>query len=203
MKRVVVLSALAFSLTVLTGVSQASIIFSETFDTVPTSLNTTGTIGNFTVTSGNVDIVGTFPTYNYGSLCVAPESVNCVDLDGNTNATITSSSISLAAGSYILSFDLNGSQRGPSSSTTVTLASFSQTYNLASSSTGAYSVPINVSTPGSYTIVFASNDPGGSDMGALLDNVVLSSVPEPASVLLMIGALSLLLVVRQWQRRNA
>jgi hypothetical protein len=201
MKRVVVFSALALSLTVLSGTSQASIIFSENFDTVPVVLNTTGTIGNFTVTSGNVDIVGTNPTNNFGSLCVAPESVNCVDLDGNTEGQITSAVITLPIGSYALAFDLNGSQRGNTTSTTVTFATFSHTYTLLSGDTNSFSVPITITTAGTSQIVFTSNTPGG--LGSLIDNVSVTSVPEPASILLMMGALSLLLIVRHWQRAEA
>ena len=206
MKRVAVFSVLALSLTMLSGIGQASIIFSENFDTVPVVLNTTGTIGNFTVTSGNVDIVGTNPTNNFGSLCVAPESVNCVDLDGSTEGQITSTVITLPIGSYTLAFDLNGSQRGNSTSTTVTFATFSNTYTLAAGDVNAFSIPITITTAGTSQIVFTSNTPG--DLGSLIDNVTVTSnvqgtVPEPASVLLMMGALSLLLIVRHLRRRHA
>ncbi len=184
----------------MSGVACASTVFSENFDTVNTGLVVTGTIGQFHVTSGNVDIVGTFPTNNFGELCVSPETTNCVDLDGETNASITSTPILLMPGFYTFSFALNGSQRGAATSTTVNFAGFSNTYNLTSSSTNTFTVPITVSTAGSSNVVFTSNTPG--PYGALLDNVLvtfdspLGGVPEPASYGLVVGALAVIFLVR-------
>ncbi len=207
MKSSTLLAFLGLSVSAFSGVGQASIIFSENFNTVATGLNKTGTVGGFTVTSGNVDVVGTFSTSIASNLCVSPELINCVDLNGNTPGTLTSSSISLGVGTYTLSFDLNGTLRGNSSSTTVSLGSFTQTYVLTTSQKNVYSIPITVATAGTSHIVFKSNLPGSS--GALLDNVELTgppaggggggggTVPEPASGLLMLGGVALAVVSRR------
>lgn len=81
-------------------------------------LNSTN-IGAFTVTSGAVDVVGGTV---FGYLCVAPETGNGVDLDGSTGAAgqISTANLSLAPGVYNLRFNLIGSQRGSTTSTTVT-----------------------------------------------------------------------------------
>jgi hypothetical protein len=68
---------------------------SENFNTLTPMLNATN-IGAFMVTSGAVDVVGGTV---FGYLCVAPESGNCVDLDGSTGAAgqISSANLSLGA----------------------------------------------------------------------------------------------------------
>jgi PEP-CTERM motif-containing protein len=150
-------------------------------------------VGAFTVTAGSVDVVG---GALYGSLCVAPESGNCVDLDGTTNAagTISSGTLTLAPGTYTLSFDLIGSQRGATDSTTVTLGSlYDQTFVLASGddTTGIVSDTFTVTSTTDAQLIFTSNTPGNA--GSLLDNVDLVATPEPATLSLMaVGLLGLL-----------
>ena len=84
---------------------------SENFNELTPALNATNIGSFFTVTGGTVDIVG---GALFGSLCVAPESGNCLDMDGSTGTAgqISSAMMSLAPGTYKLSFDLIGSQRG-------------------------------------------------------------------------------------------
>ena len=99
--------------------------------------------------------------------------------------------MSLAPGTYTLSFDLIGSQRGVATSTTVTLGSlFNQTFNLSSSdvSSGIVIDTFTVSSPTTAALVFASNTPG--NIGALLDNVTFApasvvTTPEPATFSLL------------------
>jgi hypothetical protein len=161
------------------AVSKADTI-NENFNELPTALNATN-LGAFTVTSGTVDVVG---GTLFGSLCAAPESGNCVDLDGSNAGQISSANLTLTPGTYILSFDLIGSQRGGNTSTTVTLGSlYAQTFFLSSSdvTSGIVDATINVGTTTVAPLIFTSNTPGVG--GALLDNVSLvSSVPEPATL---------------------
>jgi hypothetical protein len=166
------------------AVSKADIL-TENFNELTPALDATN-IGAFTVTSGTVDVVG---GALFGSLCVSPESGNCVDLDGSSTGApgqISSAILTLAPGTYILSFDLIGSQRGVDTSTTVTLGSFySQAFLLASSDTtsGIVSAVIHVGTTTMAPLVFTSNTSGF--FGALLDNVSLASTPEPATLSLL------------------
>ena len=169
---------------------------SENFNAVTPALNATNIGSFFSVTSGTVDIVG---GALFGYLCVAPESGNCLDMDGSngTAGQISSAMISLAPGTYHLSFDLIGSQRGVETVTSVALGSlFNHTFDLASSdvSTGIVNDTIVVTSPTTAALVFTSETPG--DIGALLDNVNFAAAsvatPEPATLsLLGIGLVGL------------
>jgi PEP-CTERM motif len=176
-------------------VSRADIL-SENFNELTPALNATS-VGAFTVTAGSVDVVG---GALYGGLCVAPESGNCVDLDGSTGAAgqISSGNLTLAPGTYTLSFDLIGSQRGVTDSTTVTLGSlYDETFVLASGddTTGIVSDTFTVTSTTDAQLIFTSNTPG--NVGSLLDNVDLVATPEPATLSLMaIGLLGLLALRR-------
>ena len=170
----------------------ATTILSENFDEVPAALGVT-TAGVFSAIGGtNIDVVGAADGFGY--LCTGPESGNCVDLGGSNgndpvgNIDLTTS-LTLAAGVYDLSFDLIGSQRGETTSTTVDFGTYSQTFVLTSGDITS-GVVINQAvtvTGGSTQLEFIDN--GTPDnIGALLDNVsisTVSAVPEPSSLMLL------------------
>jgi hypothetical protein len=170
----------------------ATTILSENFDEVPAALGVT-TAGVFSAIGGtNIDVVGAADGFGY--LCTGPESGNCVDLGGSNgidpvgNIDLTTS-LTLAAGVYDLSFDLIGSQRDETTSTTVDFGTYSQTFVLTSGDITS-GVVINQAvtvTGGSTQLEFIDN--GTADnIGALLDNVSVttaSAVPEPSSLMLL------------------
>jgi len=102
-------------------------------------------------------------------------------------------------GTYTLSFDLIGSQVAPTTSATVTLGSYDQTFILATGDNvdGIVSVPITFDSPTVTSLVSTSNTPG--DYGAILDNVSLTPVgtPEPATLSLMALGLAGLMLRRR------
>jgi len=171
----------------------ASTIFSENFETAVNGLTVTQA-GQFNTINGtNVDVVG---GSNYGYLCVGPESGQCVDLGGTggNNFGNLVTSINLAPGTYDLSFDLIGSQRGDTTQTTVNFGNYSQTFTLASGdiTTGVVvNQLVTITTGGPNELQFLNDAYPGDDgnIGALLDNVSLTSaqtpVPEPATLSLM------------------
>jgi PEP-CTERM motif-containing protein len=176
-------------------------ILSENFNELsPTTLNAPSPVGAFSVTAGTVDLLGGAV---FGSLCAAPEGGNCVDMDGSNGhaGQLTSAPLTFAPGTYTLSFDLIGSQRGPTTSTTVTLGSlYNQTFVLASNddTDGIVNFTFTVGSTTVAPLVFTSND-GASVIGALLDNVDITGsgtgttpTPEPATLaMLAVGLLSL------------
>lgn len=182
-------------------------IFVENFSTATVALATT-TAGAFSAIGGtNVDVLG---GGTYGALCAGPESGNCVDMSGsggnalgNLELTIP---LNLAAGVYDLSFDLIGSGRGQTTSTTVNFGPYSQTFILTSGDiTSGVVVNQAVTIAGGLTqLQFLNNGDGGNpNIGALLDNISISAagtsmVPEPGTLSLMaIGLLAAAFVVHR------
>ena len=174
--------------------AHATVIFSENFSAVTPGTFTLGqAVGTgFTVTAGSIDAVG---AGFFGALCVGGETAPCVDLNGSSAGTLATSGLVLIPGNYLLSFVLNGSQRGVDASTTVSLgALFTQTYITPSATANnMINQAITVASGTTAVLSFASNTPGF--IGSLLDNVSLSTeasaIPEPSSLLLCLGALPL------------
>ena len=160
------------------GPTQACPIVSENFDELTPQLDVTS-VGPFHAIDGtNVDIVG---DGIYGELCQPPTSGYCIDLDGtggdSQGVLQTVNGIMLQPGTnYYLSFDLIGSQRfNTTTSTTVDFGPYHQTFVLASNdlSSGIVSnALVTVTTETMAFLTFTSNTRG--NMGALLDNVSIS-----------------------------
>jgi PEP-CTERM motif len=175
------------------------VILSENFDELTPQEGAT-LVGAFhTINGTNVDIVANGGIF--GFLCQPPESGNCIDMDGGAGPGSPQgqlqSNMLFPAGTYLLSFDLIGSQRGTTAATTVTFGNYNQTFTLTSAddiSGIVVSQPVTLSSPG--YLLFVSDTPGW--IGDLLDNVTVSTssttTPEP-STLLLIGS-ALLVVIR-------
>ncbi len=175
----------------LTSALHAAPVLSENFDSLTPMLTATSA-GSFSAINGtNVDIVG---GSLFGYLCVGPESGNCIDLGGSGGNAVGqfASSLSLAAGTYNLSFDLIGSGRGQDTSTTVTFGDYSQTFLLSSGDiTSGVVVNQTVTVPaGTSLLEFVNNGGGNPNIGALLDNVTITPAgtavtPEPGTLTLL------------------
>ena len=188
MKRQIGIAAIVIAAMVLPAA--AATIFSENFNGATVGVKNVGAISGtqFSVASGSVDVLGT----GFGAfLCVGSSSGNCVDLNGDAAGRLsTTSPIVLAAGSYVLTFTLNGSQRGVATSTTVSLGSlFTQTFPENSGDLNVFAINFSVASSTSATLTFTSNTSGAT--GALLDNISLdtSTVPEPTTFILIGGGL--------------
>jgi hypothetical protein len=188
----------------------AATLLNENFNELTPMLTATS-VGPFSAIDGtNVDIVG---GGLFGGLCVAPESGNCIDMNGsggNPQGILRSNSaFTLQPGvEYFLSFDLVGSQRGVTASTTVSFGPYDQTFNLASNNVTSGIVTnhlITVSAPTTAYLTFTSNIPG--DVGTLLDNVMITSgtpagVPEPATPGLLVLGLAAAGFAARMRRRD-
>ena len=174
-----------------TTTMNAAPLLSENFDELTDQLSATS-VGAFSTVNGtNVDIVG--PGNGFGSLCAAPESGSCIDMDGTGGNPIglLQSNTLFGPGTYDLSFVLVGSQRGPTGSVTVTFGNFHETFTLTSSNDSGgvvSSTTVMLTTPGH--LLFASDDPSGDEEGLLLDDVVVrlpgtTVTPEPSSFVLL------------------
>ena len=102
------------------------VVLSENFDELTPQEGAT-LVGAFSTINGtNVDIVANGGIFGY--LCQSPESGNCIDMNGgypwgNPQGQLQSNML-FPAGSYLLSFDLIGSQRGTTAATTVTFGNY-------------------------------------------------------------------------------
>lgn len=182
--------ALCVAVLAVTGSAQASTtVFEDSFEATAQGQNL-GPAG-WTVSGGTVDVVG--PGW-WGQLCLG--SGRCVDLDGSTNrAGLLSRSLTLNAGvDYLLSFDLAGNRRNAGSEQVlVSFGSSSTLLTLSNASPTAtwqrYSLSFTPSSTGSYLMSF-QNQGVGNNVGAMLDNVAVTAVPEPTSAALLLAGLA-------------
>ena len=184
----------ALAVGIVGGISSANatIVLQTNFNSDPIGGNATLTDGVFT--GSTVDVVGgTF----YGSLAFQG---NSIDLNGSPGVGAITSLGTIGPGSYTLSFELSGSQRGSldstSKTTTITLGSFSTSYTLPPGSgtpVGAsgytlYSIPVTTTIAGK--LIFADLAGGNDSIGNLLDDVTLTTVspgiPEPSTWAMML-----------------
>jgi len=184
-RTLLILFALALCLTG-RSLYASTIIFSENFETAPLGLTVTNA-GQFTAVNGtNVDVISA--VNGWGSLVVPPATGQVVDLGGtggNFMGDIQSTPITFGPGMYNLSFDIAGSHRGVATQTEILIGSlFDETISLGDLDSGLFSFLFTVPTGTTASLEFI--DLAGADnIGALLDNVEISQVPEPGSLLLL------------------
>lgn len=167
------------------SLANAGVIFYDNFNQEVYGLNYTE-FDNWNVTDGTVDVVGEGTPHPLSSAGAGYGLF--VDLDGSTKDAgilTTKEEFSLVANTvYTLSFDLAGNQRDNSSDeVTVTfgLGDFSETFTMNASDPFAKIVrQFTVDSDTSGYLSFSNF--GGDNVGALLDNVQLSVVPEPATI---------------------
>jgi hypothetical protein len=165
--------------------SSAAVLFSDGFNSTPQGLDQTS-FAKWTVTAGSVDVIGT------GFYDFYPGNGNYVDLNGsnNENGQLTSKTI-FGAGTYTLSFQLGGSKGGDQGvdlpnpkTTTIALGNFSTSITLAPDA-GLTSQSFTFFTTGG-NLVFTSLPGGNPNVGNILDNVQVSSVPEASTWIMML-----------------
>jgi hypothetical protein len=169
----------------------ASEVFSDNFDSyIPDQFNWAPPVSSgWTVTSGNVDLNGVGGSYDF-----FPGNGSYVDLDGSSFVSgVLSRDVDLIGGmTYLLSFDLAGSQRGTLAETVhVNFGSAAATYTL--DSTSLFSTHALSFTPvanGTYSLSYL--DVSGDNRGLFLDNVSVAAVPEPKTYAMLLAGLGLL-----------
>ena len=147
------------------------------------ALNYTG-FANWTVSNGTVDLIGNkyFDFY--------PGNGLYVDLDGSTHkAGLLSSNIIFAPGAYSVSFNLgdsyynNPNYNYPANTVHITMGMGDFNVNIirnSSNNLDLFTYTFTIFQAGALTF---QND-GNDNVGAILDNVTVSAIPEPISLLL-------------------
>jgi hypothetical protein len=167
---------------ILQGQGMAGVIFSDNFDTEnggSYALNYSG-LTQWTITNGGtVDLIGN------GVFDFYPGNGLYLDLDGSTfkSASLSTNTI-FTPGTYQLSFNLGNSPYGDPNTVEISIGDWSASIvRSAGDGLDYYSYTFTTTTTGALTFY----NPGNDNIGAILDNVKVSSVPEP-SVLLLIGS---------------
>ena len=172
---------------VLSAGAQAATVWSDNFDSDAQGLNVG--LSGWTLTDGTVDVIPVGGSFHF-----LPEANgNYVDLDGSTGqaGTITKTLTGLADGAYALTFELAGNHRdGGVEATTVTLSGAADTLLTPGANDDAFFTIIGHASGGSLT--FSFHDASTDNIGALLDNVSVTAVPETGSLSLMLAGIAAL-----------
>ena len=166
-----------------------------------TSYSDGATFGAWTVTSGSVDLIGSYwpgPTGSYS-----------LDMNGLTAGTVEQS-FTLGAGEYRLSFWIAANPDGGPSTRSVlaTVGDASQTFTFdatgaTKSNMGWTLETLTFTTAGPTTLSFASEtDPTSSysPFGASIGGVSVTAVPEPTSLGLLLAGLGMFGVMASRRR---
>lgn len=148
----------------------------------------------FTVTAGNVDLIG-----NGGTFDLYPGNGNYIDLNGNTTGEISSTSSFNFSGTdtTVLSFDYGSNGTGTSAD--IFLGATRLLSVLGNASPTLTHINFSIVGPVSGNLIFSSTNAGPG--GIVLDNVVLNStpatgstpVPEPSEIVgTLIGGITIL-----------
>lgn len=164
--------------------AHAAVVFSDNFDANATGLNFVP--AGWSVSAGTVDIIGP------GFFDLLPGSGNYIDLDGSTGqaGVLSKTFTGLANGLYQVTFDLAGNHRSGNDSVVVGFGGSSQTVNLGMNQGWTTMSMLATVTNGVLTLSF--DDLGGDNMGALLDRVSISAVPEPGTPAMLLAGLAVL-----------
>jgi hypothetical protein len=166
-------------------------IFQDNFDTENggTAILNYNNFANWIISGGTVDLIGQGSSWDY-----YPGHGLYVDLDGSTsNAGTMTTKTAFGIGQYTLQFDLGGCYvRNENNTVTVSLGDYSENIVMSRyDKLTTFTRSVYISSPSSMNLSF--NNAGGDNVGLILDNVKLSSVPEPATMALVgIGIVGLL-----------
>lgn len=167
-------------------------IFSEDFNSYPAdqfNWSPPAPSGWTVGSNGTVDIHGVGGAHDL----IPGSGGSYVDLDGTTSSSgLFSNSVNLVGGTlYTLSFDLAGSHRGSAETVNVNFGSTTASYLLNSDDPfSTLTLSFTPENSGSYS--FSYLNVGGDNIGALLDNISVSAVPETEIYAMLLAGLGLM-----------
>jgi PEP-CTERM motif/Protein of unknown function (DUF642) len=192
------LLALGFAAAAALPAQAATVVFTDSFDSNAYGLSVTP--AGWTLADGTVDVIGQGTPYDFGL-----GHGKYLDLDGSTNnaGELSKAFTGLADGQYLLTFELAGSHRasfGASDTVDVQFGSSTSSFTVAANDGfSSFSMMANV-VGGSINLMFENR--GGDNVGALLDNVQITAVPEPSSAIMLLAGLAALGSVARRRRTS-
>lgn len=204
--KTIVASAALIACAVWAQGSAAGVVLSDNFNADAQTLNWAGDSSFASLPDPSIagqsstDLIGT------GFYDFYPGNGNYVDLDGssgtgNNPAGVLKSKTSFGAGTYTLSFDLAGNARGAANQTTIVTLGGTTVASLNLSSSDPFTLHTFTFTTTGGNLMFLEQGPS-DQQGNILDNVTLTSVPEPTTwALMLIGFGGLGAVMRVARRK--
>jgi hypothetical protein len=201
MKKLFVTTLVLLGFLTFNGPGHAALVFQDNFNTENGgnyALNYNG-FTNWTVSGGGtVDLIGFNSPWD-----LYPGNGLYVDLDGSTSqAGILATRKFFAAGTYLVEFTLAGNARSGYGGDTVVVnvGDWTKTFTLASNAPFSPQSFIAETSGGPLTF----SNQGGDNVGAILDNVSVSTVPIPPTVYLLSAGLVGLYGLRRksWKKQS-
>jgi PEP-CTERM motif len=182
--------AVAATMALSAGAYASTPVFSDNFNGDTLGVDVTPTGWTLSTGTDDVDVIGT------GFFDELPGNGNYVDLDGSNGVpgagTLSTWITPVAGQTYSATFQLGGNQRdGTSDTVTVWFGSTEITPTLTSSQ-GFTTFTVTTTATSTDPLTLSFTDGRGGNVGALLDNVSISVVPEPGSMSLMLAGIAAL-----------
>jgi len=176
---------------VLSAGAHAAPVFSDNFNADKQGVDVTPVGWSLGAGTDDVDVIGT------GFFDEIPGNGNYIDLDGSNGSSggpgVLATSFDVTGGqTYTATFQLGGNQRDSTTDSVTVLFGGTSLVVPVSATSGFTTYSITTTATSSDSLTLSFQDSRSGNVGALLDNVSVSAVPEPGSMSLMLAGIAAL-----------